>query len=88
MISPLGDLLARYRAKMKAPVGTVVDSFIEVAKGEGILLQKKQCSYNPHARTLSVGAGMQRTEVLLKKARLLAGMRAHLGEQNCPKDII
>ncbi len=89
-IKSLNSLFEKYKKTLKAPQGSIVTAFCEVAEDlYGWNLNKKQIEYNVSTRTIHLKvSGVMKTEVKLKKAEILNHLKARLGEQNAPKQIL
>ncbi len=86
----VSDLFKKYTHVLKAPQEVVVTAFIEVVKDLfQITLNPDQCTYSVASRTLTVRAsGMLKTEIVLQKAEVINHLKARLGEQSAPKEIL
>lgn len=89
-IKKVGDLFEKYKKTLKAPQGSVIKVFIEVADEVlGISIKKGYVSYSPQSKTISlVSGGPLKSEIYLHKEEILAHMKGRLGEKNAPKTIL
>lgn len=89
-IIQVSSLFEKYRKTLKAPQKTVVSTFLAALHELfDIKISEEHCSYNPHAKTLSVRAsGMIKTKIAIEKRHILNYMREKLGERNAPKEIL
>lgn len=87
---PLGELLARYRVRLRPPQGVVIEAFRAVVEAElGIELAPAQVRYSVYTQTVSVTAsGPEKSEISFHKKRILALCTDVLGKQNAPKHIL
>ena len=89
-IKKIADLFNVYKKRLRPPERTVVEAFQEaVAECTSFEVDSKHVSYNPHSRTVIVGApGPVRSEIFLQKDEILSQLSKRLGAQNAPKHII
>ena len=89
-IKSLNSLFEKYKKTLKAPQGSVVAAFCEVVDDlYGWQITKEQVSYSVHNQTLHLTvSGILKTELKLKKKEILNHLKARLGEQNAPREII
>ena len=89
-IKKIGDLFEKYRRRLVAPEGSVIDAFIEVV--EDVLsfkIQKSKVRYTPASRTLSLtGSGIIKSEIKLHENEILNHLKGRLGEKNAPRAIL
>lgn len=86
----LQSLLERYRGLLRAPQESVIRAFVEVvAASEHMSIRPEQVSYNVRARIINLKfGGPQKTEILLKKGKLLNDLRDVLPLRDVPADIL
>lgn len=89
-IKHINPLFERYKKVLRAPQGSVVKVFCEVAEDEfGFVLKKEWLEYNPHSKTMFIKvSGPQKHELLLRKAQLLKGCQDRLGTESAPKALV
>lgn len=89
-ITHISELFEKYRAKLKPPQRTIVDEFRKIVHTVvGIEIEDNHCSYSPHSRTLVLNIpGPTKTEILLKKEKLLEELHKSFGAKNTPKQIL
>jgi hypothetical protein len=89
-ITKLSTLFDKYKKILKAPQGTVIESFIEVVEElVGIKIEKSRVTYKVHSRVLAVNAqGPLKNEIRLRKEEILAHLKGRLGEQSAPVEIL
>jgi len=89
-ITKVSDLFSKYAQLLRAPQGSVIAVFIEVVEEFfHITLEKNQCSYSLHTKTLSLRAsGMIKSEITLRKKQILERMAEKLGVKNTPTEIL
>ena len=86
----IGTLFEKYRQRLRPPQGIVITAFCAVATAElGVPLAPTAVRYNSHSRILSItSSGPHKTELLLRKAQILAECRQTLGEHGAPQYIV
>lgn len=89
-VTPIRDLFAVYKARLRAPQQSVVNEVVAVVREvTSIQLEAKQCRYTVHSRTVAITApGPVKTEIKLQEDRIIALLKARLGEQSAPKVFI
>lgn len=89
-ITKLSTLFEKYKKILKAPQGSVIESFREVSSELiGIDIQKSKITYNVHSRVLSVNVqGPLKNEIKLRKEEILSHIKGRLGEASAPTEII
>lgn len=89
-IKKVSDLFQKYRDRLKAPEGSVVDAFIEVVEDlTSIKVERKKVRYTPASKTLSLrGAGVLKSEIKLHEREILNHLKGRLGEKNAPRAIL
>ena len=89
-LTKLSSLFDKYKQKLIAPEGTIINAFIEVVEDlYGFKIKKTQVQYSPSQKLLSiVGKGPLRSEVKLHEAEILNHLKGRLGPSNTPKKII
>ncbi len=89
-ITKLSTLFEKYKKLLKAPQGSVIESFREVIS-ELMLIEipKGKITYSVHTRVLSVNVqGPLKSEIKLRKEEILAHLKGRLGEGSAPHEII
>ena len=86
----LGDLFDKYKKRLVAPEGSVIDAFIEVVRDLlSIEVSKSKVRYNPTSKTLSIKvAAALRSEMKVHESEIIAHLKGRLGEKNAPLSII
>lgn len=89
-IVKLGDLFEKYRKNLKAPQGTVIESFCEVVEDVlCITIKKEKVKYSPSTKTVSlVIGGALKSEIQLHKKEILNHLKGRLGEKSAPTEIL
>lgn len=84
------DLFEKYKARLVAPEGSVVNAFIEVVEDLfGIKLSSSQVKYRPGTKTLSlIGVAPLRQEIKRREREVLDHLKGRLGEKGAPKTIL
>lgn len=89
-IKKIDTLFEKYKTLLKAPQGSVIASFKEIAfELMAVDIPSERISYTVGTRILSVRvSGPLRSEIALRKNEILAHMKGRLGERNAPLEII
>lgn len=89
-LTKLSSLFEKYKQKLIAPEGTVINAFLEVVEDlYGFKIKKDQVRYSPSSKLLSVvGKGPLRSEIKLHEAEILSHLKGRLGTGNAPKKIL
>ena len=86
----LGNLLLRYKQRLKPPQASVEKEAAEtIAQVTGITISAQQITYTPSSRTLVLKTpSVVRSEVLFKKTEILKILKNNLGADSAPTTII
>lgn len=89
-IKPVSKLFEKYKTLLRAPQGSVVKAFCEVVDElYGWDIPQDKVSYTVGSRTIGVAvSGPMKTELKLKQTEILAHLKARLGDQSAPKEIL
>lgn len=89
-VTHVSNLFSKYITLLKPPQGVVVQASIDVINEMfHYTIQKKQCTYHTHSKTLSLTIpGALKTEVLLRKNEVLTEIGKKIGIENTPKNIL
>ena len=89
-IKKIDGLFDKYKKKLKAPQGVVVEAFVEVVNDLiGVEIPKERITYTTHSKTLSLAiSGPLKSEILLHKDEILSHMKGRIGAQSAPKHVI
>ncbi len=89
-IKKIGDLFDKYRRRLVAPEGSVIDAFVEVVDDVlSFKIQKSKVRYTPTSRTLYLsGSGALKSEVKLHESEIISHLKGRLGEKNAPRTIL
>lgn len=89
-VKKVGDLFEKYRRRLIAPEGSVIDAFIEVVEDLlSVKIKKSKVRYTPSSKTLSlVGPGALRSEIKLHEKEIIEHLKGRLGEKNAPRTIL
>ena len=86
----ISTLFEKYKKRLRPPQGIVISTFCAVVASElGVTLTPTAVRYTVHSRTLYITtSGPQKTEILLRRARILALCRDVLGKLGAPEQIV
>lgn len=89
-IKKVSDLFDKYKKRLVAPEGSVIEAFIEVVDDLlSIEVAKSKVKYNPASRTLSLKvAAALRSEIKIHESEIIAHLKGRLGEKNAPLIIL
>ncbi len=89
-LTKLSSLFDKYKQKLIAPEGTVIDAFIEVAYDLlGFRIKKEHVSYSPSQKTIAIkGQGALRSELKMHESEIINHLKGRLGEKNAPQRIV
>ncbi len=86
----IGSLFEKYKQRLRPPQGIVISAFCTIVSLElGVVLAPAMVRYNVHSRLLSITtSGPYKTEILIRRRRILALCRETLGELGAPEQIV
>ena len=89
-LTSIANLFEKYKKTLKAPQGTVIETFIEVVDDViGIKIPKEQIRYTVAQKIISLRAsGPLKTEIKLHQEEILTHLRGRLGTQSAPREIL
>lgn len=89
-LTPVKDLFAVYKNRLKAPEGSVIDAFVEVVSDVvGVDVPKEGIRYNPHTKTITItGRAVLRSEIQKRKIEIITHLKGRLGAKNAPETIL
>lgn len=89
-IKKLSDLFDKYKNTLKAPQGSVINVFCEVADEVlDITINKDQVDYNTFNKILTLKtSGVIKSEIKINKKEILSHLKGRLGVNSAPKDIL
>ncbi|OGG41464.1 hypothetical protein A2837_03065 [Candidatus Kaiserbacteria bacterium RIFCSPHIGHO2_01_FULL_46_22] len=89
-LKKLSSLFDKYKERLVAPEGSVIDAFVEVVRDLfEFEVNRDKIRYNPTTKTLSiVGMGILRSEVKKREQEVFDHLRGRLGDKSAPKHII
>jgi hypothetical protein len=87
---PIQDLFAVYRARLRAPQGSVVKVAVVVLNEHSpVVLDESMVQYTVATRTLSVTApSLVKHRLLLVAPLILERLEHELGAESCPRAIV
>ncbi len=89
-LKQLGSLFTIYKERLQAPQKTVIDEVLVVIEGiTGIAIPRKQCTYTPRSRTLSLTcAAPLKQEIKRHEAQIKQLLVERLGAKSAPTTIL
>lgn len=89
-IIKLSTLFEKYKKILRAPQGTVIESFQDIVRELfKIDIPKSKIKYTVYSKTLSVAVrGPLKSEIQLHKQEIINHLKGRLGEQSAPSDIV
>lgn len=86
----VSDLFKKYTNLLKAPQGTIVNTFIDVVyELLGVRIEKEHCTYTVSSKTLTTRLpGMIKSEIKIQKKEILKRMSEKLGAKSAPIEIL
>lgn len=83
------DLLLRYKARLRAPQGSVIKEVVVAYQALGIPCVETEFGYTRATRTIVIKlTGPKKIEMLMRKNLVLSNVRKALREADAPEHII
>lgn len=89
-VKRISTLFDKYKNTLRAPQGSVINTFCEVVDELiGVRVKKEQVSYNTYNKTIVLNSpGVIKSEIKINKKEILNHLKGRLGVGSAPKDII
>lgn len=83
------NILEAYKARLRAPQGSILREVVRAYGIAGIETEMKDFNYSPATKIVAIKiSGPKKSEMLMRKEQVLKEMRTTLREADAPTDII